>query len=224
MRPATIADANQYWERYYSGEFIFGLGTEHILAVLQQIPPARTWADLGAGSESLLWSIPLDAGHLFAVDLDPHRLALLRDYAAARRPRGAYQTALKLCGRNADDFAQRCDRLAATIIADCLAGYPTPLRAGCADLVTQFGLLGLATSHAQFLTSWKACHEPLAAGGWAAGANWNATAKHGRIQLSQQLYTAACAETGMTPLLVTRVPITADPDFDSVWIYLGRKT
>jgi hypothetical protein len=54
MTPLTIASAAQYWERYYNSEFIFGMGTERILAVLRQVPPVMTWADLGSGSESLL--------------------------------------------------------------------------------------------------------------------------------------------------------------------------
>lgn len=223
MTPRTIADADRYWERYYSREFIVGLGTEHILTALQQSSAARTWLDLGSGSESVLWSIALDAQRLIAVDLDPHRLNLLRDYAAAGKPRGAYQTVLDLCGRSRRDFAQRCGSLAATVIADCLTGRPLPLRDGCADLVTQFGLLGLASGPDQFLASWMTCHAPLAASGWAAGANWNATNPAGRVRLSANLYTRAFADSRITPLLIRRVPITADPDFDSVWIYLGRK-
>ncbi len=224
MTPQTIADAGHYWERYYSGEFIFGLGTEHILTALQQLPSAGTWLDLGSGSESLLWSIALDAQRLVAVDLDPHRLNLLRDYAAACEPRGAYQAVLDLCGRSRHDFTQGCERLAATVIADCLTGSPVPLRPGRADLVTQFGLLGLTLGPGQFLTSWSTCHDLLAAGGWAAGANWNATNRTGRVRLSRQLYTSAFTQNRMTPLLIERVPITTDPDFDSVWIYIGRKT
>jgi hypothetical protein len=224
MTPHTIADAREYWARYYSGEFVFGLGTENILAALQQIPPASTWLDLGAGSESLLWSIPLDAQQLIAVDLDPRRLALLRGYAAARQPRGAYQTALDLCRRSPAEFARRCSCLAATVIADCLTGQPVPARDGCADLVTQFGLLGLTTGHEQFLAAWKNCHQPLAVGGWTSGANWTAASERGRVHLSSQLYAAAFDQARITPLLIEHIPITSDPDFDSVWIYLGRKT
>jgi hypothetical protein len=220
----TIVGARQYWARYYSGQFIFGLGTENILAALQQIPPASTWLDLGAGSESLLWSIPLDAGRLIAVDLDSRRLALLRGYAVARQPRGAYQTALDLCDRSRADFTQRCDRLAATVIADCITGQPMPARDSCADLVTQFGLLGLTTGQEEFLAAWRNCHQPLAVGGWIAGANWTATSRRARVDLCEQLYIAAFARNGMTALLIERIPITDDPDFDSVWIYLGRKT
>jgi hypothetical protein len=224
MTPHTIASAGQYWEKYYNSEFIFGLGTERILAVLCQVPPVMTWTDLGSGSESLLWSIPLDAQRLISVDLDPRRLNLLSSYAAARKPRTAYQTALDLCGRTRCDFTRRCNQVSATVVADCLTDAPLPLRAGCATLVTQFGLLGLSRAPDEFLASWAACHELLAAGGWAAGANWNATSQPGRVRLSRQLYTQAFALAGMTPLLIERVPITADPDFDSLWIYLGRRT
>ncbi len=99
-----------------------------------------------------------------------------------------------------------------------------PTRDGCAHLVTQFGLLGLTSGHEEFLAAWKNCHQPLAASAWMAGANWTTTSGCGRVDLSEQLYTAAFARNGMTPLFIERVPITSDPDFDSVWIYLGRKT
>lgn len=223
MTPQTIADAGQYWEKYYNSEFIFGLGTERILAVLRQVPPVMTWADLGSGSESLLWSISLDAQRLIAIDLDQARLRILRGYAAAREPRSAYQTAMDLCDRTRRDFARRCNQVAATVVADCLTGTLQPMRAGSVSLVTQFGLLGLSREPREFLASWAACHDLLAAGGWAAGANWNAPSQPGRVGLSRQLYTQAFALASMTPLLIERVPIIADPDFDSAWIYLGRR-
>jgi hypothetical protein len=94
---------------------------------------------------------------------------------------------------------------------------------GSAGLVTQFGLLGLTTSPGHFVRAWAACHEPLAANGWTAGANWTATRQSGRVRLDRQLYQATFAQSGMRPLLIEQVPVSGDPDFDSVWIYLGRK-
>ncbi len=223
MTPQTIAGAGEYWDRYYGSEFVFGLGTEHILAALQRVPPAETWADLGAGSESLLWSIALDAHRLIAVDRDEQRLRILRAYARSREPRGCCETAMALCGRGHADFAARCARVSATLAADCLIGAALPLRPGSADLVTQFGLLGLTTSPGHFTRAWHTCHEPLAPGGWAAGANWADTRREGRVRLDRELYRAAFARAGMTPLLVEQVPVSGDPDFDSAWIYLGRK-
>lgn len=223
MTPQTIAAADEYWDQYYGGEFVFGLGTEHILAALRRVPPVGTWADLGAGSESLLWSIALDARRLIAIDHDEQRLRILRAYARSREPRGAYQTVQSLCGRDQAGFAARCERISATLAADCLTGASLPLRSGSADLVTQFGLLGLTTRPGHFTRAWHACHEPLAPGGWAAGANWTATRREGRVRLSQQLYQDAFTRSGMTPLLIEQVPVNGDPDFDFVWIYLGRK-
>lgn len=223
VTPLTIAGASEYWEQYYGSEFIFGLGTEHILAALQQVPPTGTWLDVGAGSESLLWSIALETRRLVAVDYDEQRLRILRAYADARHPRGAYQTVLALCDRTPGDFAMRCESLSATLAADCLNGSFLPLRSASVDLVTQFGLLGLTTSPGHFTGAWGACHEPLAVSGWAAGANWTAARQPGRVRLTRQLYEAAFAQSGMTPLLIRQVPVSGDPDFDSVWIYLGRK-
>lgn len=223
MTPLTIASASEYWRQYYGSEFTFGLGTEHILAALRRVPPAGMWIDAGAGSESLLWSIALEARRLIAVDHDEQRLRILRAYADASQPRNAYRTALALCDRALPDFTTRCESLSATLAADCLSGTPLPLKPCSADLVTQFGLLGLTTSPGHFTRAWAACHEPLAAGGWAAGANWTATRQPGRVRLSRQLYQAAFTRSGMTPLLVRQIPVSGDPDFDSVWIYLGRK-
>lgn len=73
------------------------------------------------------------------------------------------------------------------------------------------------------LTCWQRTHLPLAAGGWCAGANWNATRGEGRVQLTEQLYAEAFTAAGITPSLVIRVPLTGDADFDAVWLYLGRK-
>jgi len=225
VTPQTIAGAGEYWDHYYGSEFVFSMGTEHILAALQRVPPTGTWTDLGAGSESLLWSIALDAHRLIAIDRDEQRLRILRAYALSREPRGAYRTVLALCGRGRADFTERCARVSGTLAADCLTEAALPLRPGSADLVTQFGLLGLTTSPGHFTRDWHACHEPLTPGGWAAGANWTATAtrREGRVRLSRPLYQVAFTRSGMTPLLIEQVPVSGDPDFDSVWIYLGRK-
>jgi hypothetical protein len=223
VTPQTIASASEYWKQYYGSEFVFGLGTEHILAALRQVPPAGRWIDAGAGSESLLWSTALEARRLIAVDRDEQRLRTLRAYADARQPRGAYRTALALCDRTPSDFTRRCESLSATLTADCLNGSPLPLEPCSADLVTQFGLLGLTTSPGHFTRAWAACHEPLTAGGWAAGANWAAARQPGRVSLTRQLYQAAFTQSGMSPLLIEQVLVSGDPDFDSVWIYLGRK-
>lgn len=223
MTPQTIAGAEEYWDRYYAKDFKFGLGTEHIIEALLRVPPAGTWVDLGAGSESLLWSIPLRADRLIAVDQDPQRLAQLLGLAAARQPRPAYRTVLELSGRTPEDFAARCDRLTATVTADCLHGELALLDPASAQLVTQFGLLGLVPTEQEFLTSWRRIHRLLASDGWCAGANWNATTPTGRVSVTRPLYEQAFADTGITPQLITRIPITGDDDFDSVWLYLGRK-
>ncbi|MGH3549721.1 MAG: hypothetical protein ACRDQU_16765 [Pseudonocardiaceae bacterium] len=43
------------------------------------------------------------------------------------------------------------------------------------------------------------------------------------MELTEQLYQVAAAPAGIDLLLVRRVPITTDPDFTAVWIYVGRK-
>jgi SAM-dependent methyltransferase len=223
----TVADAREYWRRYYAERFQFGLGTEEILAALMQVPPVDTWVDLGCGSESMLWAIALRARRLVAVDADPARLDILRQFTAAGRPRGVHTTALRLCGRtHPDDFTTRCRSLTAAIQGDCLTG-PWPadprLAPGSVELVTQFGLLGLCRDTEQFAAAFARIHRLLAPEGWAAGANWVARDPSGRVELSEQLYRHAATRAGLRLLLLHRIA-SADPDFPAVWTYVGHTT
>jgi hypothetical protein len=181
--------------------------------------------DLGSGSESVLWAIALRAQQLTAVDTDPERLVILRDFTATGRPRGVHRTALALCGRTPQDFARRCRSLHATVTADCLTGlmpaHPC-LAEGETELLTQFGLLGLCRDERHFTTCFTSTHRLLTPGGWAAGANWVPRDLAGRVALDEPLYRQAAARTGIHLQLIQRLP-SADPDFPAVWIYIGRK-
>jgi len=219
----TVAEAGEYWQRYYAEQFRFGLGTEDILAALMTIPPVGTWVDLGSGSESMLWAIALRARRLVAVDADPARLAILGAFTERATPRGVHATALQLCGRAAPgDFRARCGSLAARVQADCLDGpLPRVLTGDPAELVTQFGLLGLCRDDRHFTARFVELHRLLAPGGWSAGANWAAAQSAGRVELTRRLYLDAAAEAGVRLLLLKRIE-TADPEFPVVWTYVGR--
>lgn len=222
----TIAGPQEYWKRYYAEQFRFGLGTEDILAALVQLPPVDRWVDLGCGSESMLWAIGLRAQRLVAVDAEPERLAIVREFTTAGRPRGIHRAALALCGRtDPDAFPARCRSLNATIAADCLTGHPPVdphLAQGEFELITQFGLLGLSRDEQHFIDCFRAVHRLLAPGRWTAGANWVARDPTGRVELTELLYQQAAAHAGIDLLLTHRVP-SADPAFPAVFIYVGRK-
>lgn len=223
----TVADAHEYWRRYYAEQFRFGLGTEDILATLMQVPPVDSWVDLGSGSESMLWAIGLRARRLTAVDADTQRLDILQQFVATGQPRGVHITALRLCGRtDPGEFTARCRSLSAVIKADCLTGpFPadSPLTPGSFELVTQFGLLGLCRDDEHFTASFARLHRLLAPGGWTAGANWVSRDQHDRVELTESLYRATAARAGVRLALLHRIA-SADPDFPAVWIYVGHTT
>lgn len=224
----TIVGAHEYWDRYYADRFQYGLGTEHILGLLGRVPLVSSWADLGCGSESMLWAIALRAASLVAVDADAARLAILQRFAASGEPRGVHLEALRLCGRDTPGtFPARCRTLSRVVQADCLTGrVPADrvLRPGGFDLVTQFGLLGLCRGANHFTACFAGIHRLLGAAGWAAGANWVTRQPAARVRLTERLFHDAADRTCLRLDQLTHVPITADPDFSAVWIYLGRKT
>lgn len=226
--PTTILDADAYWCTYYADFFRFGQGTEHILDLLTCIPPVPTWTDLGAGSESLLWACALTAQTLTAVDYDPRRLAILTEAARSARPRGIHRVALALTRNTptSETFATRCRSLRTTLTADLLTPHhphpPVLRRALEADLITQFGLLGLTTAPAAFICAFTRLHTYLPPGGWAAGANWVPAVPTGRVLLTYALYRYALQRAGLQPLYIQALPST-DPDFPLLWIYLARR-
>jgi hypothetical protein len=213
-------NADEYWQSYYADEFIFGMGTEEIIAMLAELPPVRSWIDLGSGSESLLWGAAIEAERLVAVDYDPERLELLKAAARSGEPRGAYRTALELAGRSVGDWPALGARISATYAADCLNGE-APIDEQ-AELVTQFGLLGLCADRTHF----RACFEALAAlaepGGWIAGANWLAADLTGRVAQTEDDYVVAMAASDVDPVTVRRIE-SADPAYPSIWAYVGHK-
>ncbi|MBB4934429.1 hypothetical protein F4561_005737 [Lipingzhangella halophila] len=220
--PRTVLDAALYWDTYYADVFRFGQGTEHILALLGRTPPVHTWSDLGSGSESLLWSIALNARRLTSVDTDPDRLATLTAFARTGRPRGIHTVALALCGRDADAFPQHCRCLTSTLVADCLTPERLPLRVLSADLLTQFGLLGLCRNTGHFTDAFTRLHAHLPEHGWAAGANWVPADSTGRVHLTHGAYQHAARQANLHLLQLDRLPST-DPDFPHIWTYLARR-
>ncbi|MGH3911959.1 MAG: S-adenosylmethionine decarboxylase family protein [Pseudonocardiaceae bacterium] len=87
----------------------------------------------------MLWAIGLRAQRLVAVDSDFQRLAILRTFTSAARPRGVHRTALTLCGRgDPDDFPGRCRSLVSTVAVDCLTGH-LPSNPNLPAAVTRLG-------------------------------------------------------------------------------------
>lgn len=215
----TGLDAETYWNCYYAEEFVFGLGTEKIIEHLREVPEVETWIDVGSGSGSLLWACALTAKELLAVDADADRLALLRQYAAATDLRGCYRTVLELAGRAASDWPSIRGVLRGVRVADCLAG--TPPVPDHAELVTQFGLLGLCPDEPTFLRCFAALAQLASPGGWLAGANWMAADGAGRVRLTEELYRSALQECSAHVVRLEQID-SADPGYPYIWTYLAR--
>lgn len=216
----TGLDAQSYWDSHYSDTFIFGLGTERILELLQKVPAVESWLDVGSGAESLLWACALSAKRLIAVDLDGERLTRLRDYAESDRPRGAYRTVLQLTGRTIADWPLVRSRLQDTRVADCLSGHPPVSER--AELVTQFGLLGLCQDEPSFYKCFSALAELAVPGGWLVGANWMAADATDRVVLTAAIYRRALANCPAQLVHLEQIA-SADPAYPWIWVYLARK-
>lgn len=212
--------AQTYWRNYHDREFIHGMGTEHVLQALTEIPAADTWADIGSGSESLMWACALDVHTLAAADSDGDRLRLLEQNRSLADPPRTYQMAMHMAGRSADHWSAVRTMNVETAVVDCLSGKPPFQRSF--DLVTQFGLLGLCRDRRHFDACFDALARMVRPGGWFVGANWQAADLTGRVVPSRELYTTAIERTGMQCFRAARI-VSTDPDYPAVWLSVAKR-
>src|SRR5208283_4677783 len=70
-----------YRSRYFYEEFIFGQGTEQLLGLLAEVGQKQRWLDVGCGTTTLFWSVPLDeVGAIDCCDISVEAMRALLDF------------------------------------------------------------------------------------------------------------------------------------------------
>lgn len=173
LDPAKLAYFERYLDEYFNDAFIPGMGAEEILDNLAHYGRGGRHLDLGSGTSTLFWSIPLD--DLIVIeccDIVPEALTILRRFVDGGHTPPCYREVLARHGKSEVELSELRNKISRYLIFDALAPWPDELQKERYDLVTAFGTLGICGN----LQSYTACFRELAAhlapGGRAIGADW----------------------------------------------------
>lgn len=218
-----------YFERYFNQAFVPGWGTEDILDRLAEVPRAGCWLDLGAGTTSLLWSIPLnDLAKATCVDLVPEALAVLDEVVTGREAPLCYRDVMAMYGRGKADLDRRRQAFGEYLLFDALQPWPEAVRARTFDLMTAIGLFGIAGDPESYAACFQHLRPSLAPGGEVVGADWRRSADFVRREgldnryVSPDLTRRAAEAADLTPLSCELVEIEGDPLYDAVVVWRLR--
>src|SRR5262249_7642784 len=134
---------------------------------------ADEWLDLGCGTTTLFWSIGLHSvGAIDCCDKHPEALKVLSDFLGSDDLPACYADALNLLGaphRHLEGMRKRFRRF---VVADFMDNNSRMTGLSEYDLVTAFGLLGLAPSAEMYAAALANAARKVRRGGHLAGADW----------------------------------------------------
>lgn len=226
LDPNRLEYYRDYARRYYYGAFLEGQGVEQILEVLAAHGRTGTWLDLGAGTSTLFWSIPL-AGitSITTNDVYPEPLKVLDEFARSNEVPECYKEVLQRRGKPAEHLTVMRRRLNEFVVFDALQEWPPDMAGKTYDLITEFGCFGVAPSGEAFVRCFGYFKPYLKNEGKAVGANWvrskHYVSRHGgdNSYLSCDLVRGAAQQCRFEVLHCENVPIAGDPDYDAVIVW-----
>jgi hypothetical protein len=220
---SRLAYFRAYRETWYRDRLVPGQGTEEILDTLARHGRGERWLDLGAGTTTLLWSLALDGVTSIAcADLVAEALATLEAFAQSQEVPPCYADALARMGRTAAHLAAMRDRIDRYLVFDALAPWPSWLAEERFDLITAFGLLGIAPSPDGYARCLREIARHAANGARVLGAEWLrspaliARDGHDNSYLSPAQVARAASQAGLTTLACREVPVAGDPCYRGV--------
>jgi hypothetical protein len=226
LDPDRLAYYRSYFADFFHGEFRLGMGTEDILDTLAASGATGDWMDLGSGPCTLFWSIPLmDVRSIRSVDAAPEALAVLREVVESEEVPQAFGAVLERYGRDKGHLGKMRGRVAGYHVFDAMRPWPGEFAERRFDLITEFGLFGLAPTADGYRECFRHLSERLRPGGKAIGADWIrsekyiASAGHDNTYLSQDLVAAATGEVGLDLTLSRLCPIAGDELYDALIVW-----
>jgi SAM-dependent methyltransferase len=230
LDPDHLKYFETYSRLYYYDRFIPGQGAEAILEQLSRFGTRGRWLDLGAGTTTLLWSIPLrEISSIDCCDLVVEALAVLARFAESEDIPRCYADVLSAHGKTAEHLCAMRRKLRRFLVFDGLRPWPTVLAADRFDLITAFGVLSIAPDPEAYATALEEVAAHLAPGGRVIGADWVRKAayiesdSHDNSYLERSQVVTAARQAGLRPLECCRQPIVEDPHYDAVLCWTLEK-
>jgi len=226
---ARLASFRQYAREHFYDEFRAGQGTEDVLETLDRFGRGGAWMDLGAGPTTLFWSIPLSGiDSVTCCDLTVEALKVLDEFVKGKEVPRCYSQVLEMFNKSPEHLEDMKRRIRRYYAFDALKPWPEELGAQTYDLITGFGLFGLAPTPARYLECFKNARPYLRAGGRMIGANWIRSPALVRVEghdnsyLSEALVAEGVRRARLELLELKRCEVLRDPHYEAVFVWAAE--
>lgn len=211
----------KYFNDYYGSPFREGQGTEEILELINKYACNGTLIDFGSGSNIYFWLLAFkNIEKVLCVDISKEAFFLNEQIRRKELYPNSCEYVIKKYDKNFDDTLKiRVDYLICDVLHSSINNTTKY------NNVSQFGLLGLCRSEKEYISNLKKLYNLLEKDGTLLGANWCFSESYSKMMgfnnnyLSEKMIQDFSKKQNCKILVVKKVLIANDPNYDSVLIY-----
>lgn len=211
----------KYFNDYYGSPFREGQGTEEILELINKYSCNGTLIDFGSGSNIYFWLLAFkNIEKVLCVDISKEAFFLNEQIRMKELYPNSCEYAIKKYDKNFDDTLKiRVDYLICDVLHSSINNTIKY------NNVSQFGLLGLCRSEKEYISNLKKIYNLLEKDGTLLGANWYFSESYSKMigfnnnYLSEKMIQDFSKKQNCKILVVKKVPIANDSNYDSMLIY-----
>lgn len=211
----------KYFNDYYGSPFRKGQGTEEILELINKYACNGTLIDFGSGSNIYFWLLAFkNIEKVLCVDISKEAFFLNEQIRRKELYPNSCEYVIKKYDKNFDDTLKiRVDYLVCDVLHSSINNTIKY------NNVSQFGLLGLCRSEKEYISNLKKLYNLLEKDGTLLGANWCFSQSYSKKMgfnnnyLSEKMIQDFSEKQNCKILIVKKVPIANDSNYDSVLIY-----
>lgn len=211
----------KYFNDYYGSPFREGQGTEEILELINKYACDGTLIDFGSGSNIYFWLLAFEnIEKVLCVDISKEAFFLNEQIRRKELYPNSCEYVIKKYDKNFDDTLKiRVDYLICDVLHSSINNTIKY------NNVSQFGLLGLCKSEKEYISNLKKLYNLLEKDGTLLGANWCFSESYSKMMgfnnnyLSEKMIQDFSKKQNCKILVVKKVPIANDQNYDYVLIY-----
>ena len=211
----------KYFNDYYGSPFREAQGTEEILELINKYACNGTLIDFGSGSNIYFWLLAFkNIEKVLCVDISKEAFFLNEQIRRKELYPNSCEYVIKKYDKNFDDTLKiRVDYLICDVLHSSINNTIKY------NNVSQFGLLGLCRSEKEYISNLKKLYNLLEKDGTLLGANWCFSELYSKMMgfnnnyLSEKMIQDFSKKQNCKILVVKKVPIANDQNYDSVLIY-----
>lgn len=198
------------------------MGTERILDLLSRSRGGR-WLDLGAGTSTLFWALATTGvTEIVCGDITLEALAVLDAFVRSARLPPCYADVMAMYRKGSSDLGRLRALDWRYWVFDALQDWPLQVAAERFDMVTAFGLFGIAGTAEAYRRCFVRAARHLSPGGSLIGADWirrpERAAESGRDYafIGQPVIAQAAPEAGLSLGRCEVFAIAGDPVYGAL--------